>query len=203
MWYQKDHVPMYSSKQWYAKIAKTYATFHNFLNERDRGLYQRFLPRTLAWCAVLDIGCGDGRTGVWFAGKWLQRYVGFDVTEELLRRAPHRIEKVVGDAEEVFPFENDSFDIVLCLYAVLHIENLDHLFEEVRRVCKVWGRFILQHHIERRPYLHTAADGEAFKIVTYNHSYQDVEQAAVRAGRAIDILEVDPRHGGGRMYCFS
>lgn len=63
--------------------------------------------------------------------------MGFDVTEELLRRAPHRIEKVVGDAEEVFPFENDSFDIVLCLYAVLHIENLEHLFEEVRRVCKV------------------------------------------------------------------
>lgn len=129
--------------------------------------------------------------------------MGFDVSQDLLRRAPNRVEKVTGDAEETFPFEADSFDIVLCMYTVLHIEDLEHLFQEVRRVCKVGGRFIVQHHVERRPYLHTTPDGENFKIVTYSHGYQDVEQAAATSGRSVDVLDVDPRHGGGRMYCFS
>ncbi len=203
MWYSKDHVPVYTSQEWYTKIAKSYGWFHTFLNEWDRGLYQRFLPRDLNWLALLDLGCGDGRTALWFERKWLARYVGLDVAADLLRRAPTWVEKIVWDMEQPLPFTHDSFDIVICMYAILHIEQLDALFAEVRRVCKVGGRFIVQHHIERRPYIHHTVDGEAFKIVTYNHSYTDLEQAAEASWWTYDLLEIDERHGGGRIYCFS
>lgn len=203
MWYAKDHVPIYTAKEWYNKIAKTYSKFHKLFNERDRGLYQRFLPRDLQGLSLLDLGAGDGRTADRFSTKWLARYVGFDIAGDLLRRAPGWIEKVVGDMEQPLPFEHDTFDIVLCIFSILYIESLEHVFYEVRRVCKVGGHFIVQLHIERRPYVHIGSDGEAFKMVTYNHSYTDLERAASAAGRTWDIVEVDDRHGWGRIYCFS
>jgi hypothetical protein len=41
-----------------SKLSKSYGWFHTFLNERDRGLYQRFLPRDLQGLALRE-SCGQ------------------------------------------------------------------------------------------------------------------------------------------------
>ncbi len=59
-----------------------------------------------------------------------------DVAEKLLKRGPARIEKVVADIEEVWPFADGEFDIALCFFVLLHLSDLGHFFEEAYRVLK-------------------------------------------------------------------
>jgi len=88
----------------------------------------------------LDVGCGDGQT----AGIWLREhgrsYVGVDISESgvAAARALGLDARVIPDATSL-PFENDSFDAIVC------VEVLEHLFApaltsaEMLRVLKPNG----------------------------------------------------------------
>jgi len=91
----------------------------------------------------LDIGCGDGRTsGLWLRDRSCE-YVGVDVSANAIRDA-----QALGlnaqqiDDSSKLPFDDDSFDAVVC------IEVLEHLFlpqltvTEAYRVLRPGGVFI-------------------------------------------------------------
>jgi SAM-dependent methyltransferase len=102
-----------------------------------RELFDKHIPNG-ARC--LDVGCGDGRcVGLWLHERG-REYVGVDVSAAAIRRA-----RSLGlDARQIddatsLPFDNDTFDAVVC------IEVLEHLFQpqvaasEIRRVLKPGG----------------------------------------------------------------
>lgn len=91
----------------------------------------------------LDVGCGDGGTsGVWLRAHGCD-YVGVDISENAVRDARARGLNVRTIPEATsLPFDNSSFDAVVC------IEVLEHLFEphvaavEILRVLKPGGRLL-------------------------------------------------------------
>ena len=131
----------------------------------------------------------------YFADKGIERYIGFDIADQLLKRAPSRVEKVVGDIEEVRPFPDKSVDIILCFFVVLHIRDIKHLFEEANRILKDGGTMVVLHNAQRRSFIYTLPS-DTFKIEDYHRRDSDVEEAAASAGFSIDSvnLQEDSTH---------
>lgn len=195
MSYKKTKIAVVDSKTWYNKAAKIYKTFHQGLASYDKWLFQRFLPRDLQSKIILDVWSGDARMHSYFADKWIGKYIGFDIADELLKRAPSRVERVIGDIEEVRPFPDKSVDIILCFFVVLHIRDIKHLFEEAHRVLKEGGTMVVLHNAQRRSFIYTLPS-DTFKIEDYHRRDSDVEEAASSAWFSIDsiILEEDSTH---------
>lgn len=179
-----------------------YKTFHKELASYDKGLFQRFLPRDISGMSVLDIGAGDARLYKFFVDKHVH-YVAMDIAEKLLKRAPARAEKVVADIEDVWPFEDDSFDIGLCFFVLLHLSSLTHFFAESYRIVKPGGKIVVLQNYQRRSY-EFDVDLKKFKIEVRPHSHAEIMKAAEKAfftGEFIPLIENDVEIG--MLYCFT
>lgn len=98
---------------------------------------------------VLDIGSGAGHAALAFA-PFVAECIGCDLTPEMVKVATQfakdkEIRNVhfrVGDVENL-EFGNESFDFVTCRYAAHHFSDLQQAIQEVTRVLKPGGTFIL------------------------------------------------------------
>jgi len=96
--------------------------------------------------SCLDVGCGDGlRSGVWL-NQHAGTYVGVDISSRAVEAARNKLNidaRVISDATSL-PFEDETFDLIVC------IEVLEHLFEpqlaatEMRRVLRPGGILVVQ-----------------------------------------------------------
>jgi len=96
---------------------------------------------------VLDVGCGNGRNAV-YAEELGHKVVAFDVSPAMIGTAMRKTKKdsyALADARQT-PFRDDSFDAVLAVAVVHHIEaaegRLDAL-REVGRVLKSSGKALI------------------------------------------------------------
>jgi len=83
---------------------------------------------------ILDVGCGNGPL-VNLIYKKFKRVVGLDFSQEALKHV--KSEKVLADISNI-PFENKSFDLVVCSETLEHLAQEDYLkaIEEIKRICK-------------------------------------------------------------------
>ena len=95
---------------------------------------------------VLEIGCGNGT----FAGKvsshfHLSRIYGVDISAEAINAACGCgiIGSCVNLDLEDLPFEDASFDTVICGDVIEHLISPDHLLEEIYRVLKADGHLLI------------------------------------------------------------
>lgn len=90
---------------------------------------------------VLDVGCRYGAlTQAYLEGN---EVVGLDVDRDALEEAAKLgIETVWADAEETLPFEDQSFDVVVCGELLEHIRDPEGLIREVRRVLRAGGLLV-------------------------------------------------------------
>lgn len=74
------------------------------------------------------------------------RYVGLDLSDSELRRAPAGSydEIVVGDLTEFVPGLEGRFDLILCFQVLEHVKPLDEAFANLRRYLRPGGRLIAQ-----------------------------------------------------------
>ncbi len=79
---------------------------------------------------TLDVGCGNSRYVEYFPNR-----IGFDVQK-------NRGVDVVGDVHNM-PFDNESFDAILCTEVLEHLKNPQKAILEMRRVLKDGGKLIL------------------------------------------------------------
>ena len=100
---------------------------------------------------VLDLGCGSGEE-VRPLGKRGARVIGIDISphliaiaEERLRRQGVDAEVRVGSAYETY-LPDQSVDVVFCMSLLHHLE-LDRVKNEILRVLKPDGLFILKEPI--------------------------------------------------------
>ena len=84
---------------------------------------------------ALDLGCGDGRLSRELPAR---EVVGADVSALALRRAGGGVKL---EPDEPLPFEDNSFDLVLCAEVLEHVRDVQLLLSEVRRVLRPGGRF--------------------------------------------------------------
>lgn len=76
-----------------------------------------------------------------------KHYTGIDLTPKMIEAARSKnipgAEFVVGDCEDL-PFEENSFDAVICCESFHHYPNVSDFFNSVKRVLKPGGRLILR-----------------------------------------------------------
>jgi SAM-dependent methyltransferase len=85
---------------------------------------------------VLDVGCGDKPYEPYFAGA--SEFVGVDIDDN-----PHA--DVVGRIEAL-PLEDESFDLVLCIQVLEHVDDPALAVRELHRVVKPGGRVLAATH---------------------------------------------------------
>ncbi|MDX8400582.1 MAG: methyltransferase domain-containing protein [Gallionellaceae bacterium] len=90
--------------------------------------------------SLLELGCGAGRNTRYFSK--CEKYVGIDISSNLLHRAKDRIEEntlglVRGDVVHL-PFATKSFDLVFSTSTVQHIvpEKIEECIADILRVSK-------------------------------------------------------------------
>ena len=98
---------------------------------------------------ILDVGCGAGKQCFSYlaqlSGK--AQITGGDVSDELLAKAREENRKL-GDRvtfqtlnfNEPFPFEDNTFDLVSCSFAIYYAEDIPFTIREMHRVLKPGGK---------------------------------------------------------------
>ena len=92
---------------------------------------------------ALDLGCGDGRLTAELDASEL---TAADVSPVALERARARLPdaRLVELAPDAaLPFDDSSFDLVLCAETIEHIRDVQLLLSEIRRVLRPGGTLAL------------------------------------------------------------
>lgn len=114
--------------------------------EAEHQLRYRWASTIAAGQEVLDAGCGAGWGTALLAAAGAQRTVGIDSSEEALadarRRTGETAELIRGDLCEL-PFDDASFDLVVCFDEVGRIADPDVALEELRRVLRPNGVLLI------------------------------------------------------------
>lgn len=168
---------VYNSAQGYDLFASMYDESFLHLNSFERGSLEKLLGN-LKGKRVLDIGCGTGRIIQMLKDKGAE-IVALDISKEMITAVGRKfpgVECVVGDSDEL-PFEDESFDLVLGLFWIVHLRDLRASFDEVYRVLKKGGRFILSNINQRKAPKLTTKSGENIVIESFYHMPAKVVEA--------------------------
>jgi len=114
------------------------------LEDRQRKVLEIF--SSYQFERILDVGCGDGNFTVMIAKACKAREVyGIEISEkgvEMARKNGIKCYQLDVD-EEDFPFEDNYFNALTALELIEHLYDPDHFLDEVYRVLKPDGLFIL------------------------------------------------------------
>jgi ubiquinone/menaquinone biosynthesis C-methylase UbiE len=112
---------------------------------------------------VLDIATGPGYIAEAFA-RAAREVMGVDLTAAMLAIGEERTKQNgvsnvsfrIGDAQNL-PFENESFDVVVCRLALHHMQDPGRVVREMARVCRVGGTILMEdvyasEHLGRAEY---------------------------------------------------
>jgi SAM-dependent methyltransferase len=113
---------------------------------------------------VLDVACGPGTVASrvsWVSGANCA-VSGIDINEGMLKfaRADKSVKWYLGNAEDL-PFEDGSFDVVLCQQGLQYFADRGKAMKEMARVLRPGGRVSLAvwGAIERQPFYLALEDG--------------------------------------------
>ena len=109
--------------------------FKDFLTKKiSRGLIDEFVSRHSSDKLTLDIGCCNSPYSKYFPNR-----TGLDT------RDGDGVD-VIGDAHKL-PFENESFEIVLCTEVMEHLHSPHIAIAEMNRVLKQGGGIDLDNQV--------------------------------------------------------
>ncbi len=100
---------------------------------------------------ILDIATGTGDLAINLAETNAEKIIGLDISSGMLDIGKEKvktnglentIEMVLGDSENM-PFEDHSFDAITVAFGVRNFENLEKGLNEILRVLKPKGTFII------------------------------------------------------------
>ncbi|MGD9735439.1 MAG: class I SAM-dependent methyltransferase [Solirubrobacterales bacterium] len=170
---------------------------------------------------VLDAGCGTGYGSAILAAV-AATVTGVDISAEAVEEADRRLgEKgsvVQGDLRKL-PFDDDSFDAVVCWETIEHIEDGSAVLAELRRVLRPDGLLLVsspnpgvyqednEHHVhEYTPEELRALVGEQFPQLAEHVQHPWLASAIQPAESSVEdpasgsvkrIAEIEP---GGQTY---
>ena len=195
----------------FTKAAEVYETDH-------AGVYnmcKKDYPDVLAelekepFTDLLDCGCGTAPMLTLLHEKYPEKhYTGIDLTPKMIEMAKAKnmsgVELVVGDCENL-PFEENSFDAVICCQSFHHYPNVQDFFNSVYRVLRPGGRLVLRdmtmnsaavrwlcNHIEL-PLANLIGKGD---VAVYGRD--EVKGFCDKAGLRMELFE---KRGFCRLHC--
>lgn len=138
---------MLSNPQNYDK--RRYQKIASLLKEKKNGM-------------LLDVGCGNGAIEYHLKSSCNFDFYGFDKKDKVVALAKQNLGNpnyIVSDGNKKFPYEDNTFDVVLCIGLLEHIEDPHNVVKECLRVMKPDGigiintpnayQFDLYHYINK------------------------------------------------------
>ncbi len=101
---------------------------------------------------ILDVGAGTGRLAVKLAQNGAA-VTALDISTKILKnlqRKNNQIKTIVADAENL-PCTDNSFDVIVAAFLIVHLKNPAIFFAEAYRVLKPNGQFLLTNINQKRP----------------------------------------------------
>jgi SAM-dependent methyltransferase len=132
-----DAVVAYNrTSRWPVFIIERRIILHEIIKDKPRGL-------------LLDIGCGPGFLAADISLRFKNNtVVGLDINEQMIDIAERRwssnsnLSFLLGDAQEL-PFADHTIDYIVSSLSLHHWKNVEKVFNEIYRVLKPGGRFII------------------------------------------------------------
>ena len=88
---------------------------------------------------IFDLGCGNNKYKEYFKNN--NEFIGIDI-EESGRSIDDKKPDIFYDGKKI-PFDNDSFDLIICIEVLEHVENFNLIIEEIYRSLKKGGRAVV------------------------------------------------------------
>ena len=113
---------------------------HGQLVEAEHVIRYGFSARFASGRRVLDAGCGVGY-GAAMLAEQADRVTAIDIAEAVIDVARGQVPGVdfhVGDLHSL-PFEDRSFDLVVCFEAIEHVDDPERVLDELTRVLAPGG----------------------------------------------------------------
>lgn len=104
--------------------------------------------RLTAGKRLLDIACGSGRPALRIAQKTGCHVTGVDIHKDGVMNAQRHADHlglseassfICADASTTLPFEDETFNAIICIDAINHLPDRHAVFEEWRRLLKPSG----------------------------------------------------------------
>ncbi len=135
----------------YAKEAPSYDEEMDFFEKWIIGTEHRGWACSRAIGVTLEVAIGTGLNLPHYPTDL--NLTGLDLSSDMLalararaRKSGRAVELLEADAQ-VLPFPDESFDTVLCTYALCSVPDDARVVSEMRRVLKNGGRLILVDHV--------------------------------------------------------
>jgi ubiquinone/menaquinone biosynthesis C-methylase UbiE len=147
---------------------------------------------------ILDVGCGTGEMVAKLTERGYEAW-GVDLAEPMIAFASERYGSSrfrVGDIEKI-PFDDSTFDAVVCLGVVEYLVDDEQALKEIRRVLKPGGSAIVStpsaisplHHMDRMVGALVEAVRPLYRFVKYR-----------LRGRQLPVARFDAPVNGRRYY---
>ncbi len=154
---------------------------------------------------VLDAGCGNGNFVIDELRGKFKKVVGVDVSPEVTARNKTADEIVFANLNNL-SFKNDSFDAVVSLWVLEHVEDPTTVFKEIARVLRPGGTFVFvtpnKHNVLirlRRLLSHHTAEKLVWKL--YGRAHEDTFDVFYRANTLREAERLAKENGFAVEYC--
>ncbi|MGE5458707.1 MAG: class I SAM-dependent methyltransferase [Methanococcaceae archaeon] len=181
----------------YNKWSATYDTDFNLTRDLDHHVTKQSL-KEIHCGTILELGCGTGKNTS-FLSKICDKMWAVDFSEGMLSKAKGKSDSQnvtfsQTDITKPWPFEAQSFDLIVCNLVLEHINDLTFIFAEAKRTLKQNGIvFICELHPFRQYQGKKARferGQETIEIHAFVHNVSDFFSAAAQNNfKLIDIGE--------------
>ena len=165
---------------------------------------------------IVDLGCGMGHSAVALAKQGAKVFaVDPDSTQlnyarELAERESVKIELHQSDLADLAFLRNASIDLVVSVFALAAVDDLDRVFRQVHRVLLPGASFIVSLPHPLSTLIEQAADGSLrmgrrFRdqsplgdgvLLTYPHQFGELHASLARANFRLDVV-LEPESTSG------
>ena len=183
------------------KAYSTWANQYDSNNNKTRDLEAIALRKTLANISfdnVLEVGCGTGKNTGWLIEK-AKQVTAIDLSDEMLTKAkekisPDRVQFLQSDIRNEWAFTNQLYDLISFSLVLEHIQNLDHVFNEVYKKLKPFGYVYIGELHPFKQYTGTKArfdteDGQKIEECFNHHISEFIQTAKKYKLTPVDIEE--------------
>jgi len=154
--YQKENDSSMNKAEAVQLMFDSIAHRYDLLNDlMTAGMHRRWKRLTVKEAfgsgtnSVLDIACGTGDLGFLFEKSGVEKVIGIDFSENMLKVAARKVsEKELenvsfsrADALEL-PIQDETFEAVATGFSLRNVDGIGKMFGEIYRVLKPGGRFV-------------------------------------------------------------
>ncbi len=105
--------------------------YNELYGEEQRIKINKVIKEIGSMGKILDVGCG---TGVY--ASLFSNYTGVDISKKMIEIAKKQKGTFLVANAEYLPFEDKSFDKVICISAIHNVSNPKKAIDEMKRVSK-------------------------------------------------------------------